>query len=155
MNVVYDPDTKVFTYSCPHCEGIIITEYNQLNCKIFRHGVFIDTLKQIGCHANKIECDKIEKTILFMDVGNHMKLKLAIKNIKFIMFINANINKIVLLSVTFSYIPTIHHIPTMYEIRDSTHPPSLFHYLCLVLFRSYCYRFNIYCSFINSRRFNI
>uniref|UniRef100_A0A6C0J863 Uncharacterized protein n=1 Tax=viral metagenome TaxID=1070528 RepID=A0A6C0J863_9ZZZZ len=82
MNVVYDPDTKVFTYSCPHCEGIIITEYNQLNCKIFRHGVFIDTLKQIGCHANKIECDKLRKNNLIYGCGQPYEIKVSHKKHK-------------------------------------------------------------------------
>jgi hypothetical protein len=40
---------------CPHCNGMVIIE--QLNCAIFRHGVFKNTGKQIPPHASKEECD--------------------------------------------------------------------------------------------------
>ena len=40
---------------CPHCnEPFIISE---LNCGIFRHGVFRDTGEQVPPHSSKIECD--------------------------------------------------------------------------------------------------
>lgn len=43
--------------SCPYCNGdIIILE---LNCKIFRHGQFKDTGKQLNPHASKELCDKV------------------------------------------------------------------------------------------------
>lgn len=41
---------------CPHCQGSVWVE--QLNCKIFRHGVFKGTGKQIPPHASKADCDK-------------------------------------------------------------------------------------------------
>jgi hypothetical protein len=41
---------------CPHCKEFI--EIIELNCKIFRHGVFIDSGIQISPHASKDECDK-------------------------------------------------------------------------------------------------
>ncbi len=40
---------------CPHCKGIVIIE--QLNCKIFRHGIFKHNGKQIPPHASKADCD--------------------------------------------------------------------------------------------------
>ena len=40
--------------NCPHCNDIILIE--ELNCKIFRHGVFKNGV-QINQHASKIECD--------------------------------------------------------------------------------------------------
>jgi hypothetical protein len=42
---------------CPHCDEYIIIE--KLNCKIFRHGVYIDSGKQINPHMNKQKCDKL------------------------------------------------------------------------------------------------
>ena len=41
---------------CPHCQGAVWVE--QLNCKIFRHGIFKQTGKQIPPHASKADCDK-------------------------------------------------------------------------------------------------
>lgn len=42
--------------TCPHCNDLISIE--ELNCKIFRHGVMKDTGKQINPHASKIECNE-------------------------------------------------------------------------------------------------
>lgn len=40
---------------CPHCNDyVLITE---LNCKIFRHGVFIHNGNQIDPHSSKEKCD--------------------------------------------------------------------------------------------------
>ena len=44
---------------CPHCQENIIIE--KLNCKIFRHGVYKDSGKQINPHLNKNKCDKLIK----------------------------------------------------------------------------------------------
>jgi hypothetical protein len=41
--------------TCPHCTNIIIIE--QLNCHIFRHGVFKLDGKQISPHTPKELCD--------------------------------------------------------------------------------------------------
>jgi hypothetical protein len=40
---------------CPHCESYI--EIEQLNCRIFRHGIFRATGKQIDPHSSKEKCD--------------------------------------------------------------------------------------------------
>ena len=49
---------------CPHCGGDVIIE--QLNCKIFRHGIFKKDGKQINPHASKEDCDKwLEKELIF------------------------------------------------------------------------------------------
>ena len=42
---------------CPNCYEYV--EILELNCCIFRHGVYINTLIQIDPHLNKIECDKL------------------------------------------------------------------------------------------------
>lgn len=44
-----------FIIQCPHCLDYIIIE--KINCGIFRHGVLIQTGKQIDPHANKQMCD--------------------------------------------------------------------------------------------------
>ncbi len=49
---------------CPHCVGTVVIE--QLNCKIFRHGIFKRTGKQIPPHAPKTDCDRwAEKNEIF------------------------------------------------------------------------------------------
>lgn len=33
------------TIKCPHCQGYVIIKKNEINCRIFRHGVVIKTKK--------------------------------------------------------------------------------------------------------------
>jgi hypothetical protein len=40
---------------CPHCNEYIIIQ--ELNCCIFRHGIFKETGQQINPHSNKYLCD--------------------------------------------------------------------------------------------------
>jgi hypothetical protein len=44
---------------CPHCQGMIIVLPNELNCRIFRHGVYISNGEPIPPHASKEECDRL------------------------------------------------------------------------------------------------
>jgi hypothetical protein len=41
--------------TCPHCNDQILIE--QLNCKIFRHGILKSNNTQINPHASKEECE--------------------------------------------------------------------------------------------------
>jgi hypothetical protein len=43
--------------TCPHCNEFVLIE--QLNCKIFRHGVLKSNNTQINPHASKAECDSL------------------------------------------------------------------------------------------------
>ena len=47
--------------NCPHCDMPIIIE--ELNCGIFRCGIYKDTFKQVDPHLSKEECDKLGDTI--------------------------------------------------------------------------------------------
>lgn len=42
---------------CPHCYSYV--EILELNCKIFRHGIYKKNGEQINPHTSKIECDKL------------------------------------------------------------------------------------------------
>ena len=53
--------------NCPHCNEIIIIE--QLNCRIFRHGIFKNTLHQINPHTSKIDCDTLINQKLIFGCG--------------------------------------------------------------------------------------
>ena len=45
----------MFLVKCPHCSQAI--EVVEINCKIFRCGVYKGSCKQIDPHMSKIECD--------------------------------------------------------------------------------------------------
>jgi hypothetical protein len=44
---------------CPHCNLLVHIE--QINCGIFRHGIFIKTNEQIPPHLPKDKCDELIK----------------------------------------------------------------------------------------------
>lgn len=44
---------------CPHCKGYIHVAHNEINCQIFRHGVYKANWDPIPPHTNKMECDKL------------------------------------------------------------------------------------------------
>ena len=49
---------------CPHCE--LNVEIEEINCGIFRHGVFKANSQQINPHANKQYCDMlIEQNLIY------------------------------------------------------------------------------------------
>ncbi len=58
--------------NCPHCDGSIIII--ELNCKIFRHGVFKNTGNQIGPHSSKEECDQYIKQNLIYGCGKPFQI---------------------------------------------------------------------------------
>ena len=47
----------MFFVQCPHCSQSI--EVLEINCKIFRCGVYKDSYKQIDPHMSKIGCDQL------------------------------------------------------------------------------------------------
>lgn len=46
-----------FVVICPHCSVEIIIE--QVNCRIFRHAVYVKTGEQLPPHSTKEECDEV------------------------------------------------------------------------------------------------
>jgi hypothetical protein len=57
---------------CPHCNDFILIE--ELNCCIFRHGVFIETNKQIDPHSPKELCDHYAEKNLIYGCGKPYKI---------------------------------------------------------------------------------
>ena len=52
---------------CPHCGESIVIE--QINCNVFRHGVYKSNGEQINPHLPKEECDKLSKDNLIYGCG--------------------------------------------------------------------------------------
>ena len=46
---------------CPYPDCAIAIEIVEINCSIFRCGVYKDTDQQIDSHLSKGECDKLKK----------------------------------------------------------------------------------------------
>ena len=47
------------TYKCCHCDVAFMVNINEMNCRIFRHAIYKDTLQQVNQHLPKIECDRL------------------------------------------------------------------------------------------------
>jgi len=65
-------DKKLLIINCPNCDDyIIITE---INCSIFRHGIFKDNNIQIDPHSSKDLCDYYKKNDLIYGCGKPFRL---------------------------------------------------------------------------------
>ena len=52
---------------CPHCSCEV--EIVELNCRIFRHGVYKASGAQVNPHASKVECDNLVAQNLIYGCG--------------------------------------------------------------------------------------
>ena len=57
-----------YSFVCPHCQGIIIVQENELNCRIFRHGVFHNG-EPVPPHAPQAECERLIAENLIVGCG--------------------------------------------------------------------------------------
>ena len=62
---------------CPHCGSLI--EITQINCGIFRHGVFKQSKEQLNPHAPEKVCQKVFDDGLIDGCGKSFKLEENIK----------------------------------------------------------------------------
>ena len=62
-----------FEVKCPHCEEYIIIE--QINCAIFRHGIYKTNFIQINPHLPKNECDKLINNNLIYGCGKPFRIE--------------------------------------------------------------------------------
>lgn len=62
-----------YQFRCPHCQAIIQVAYNQVNCKIFRCGVYKKNNQPIPPHTSKKECDRLTNNNLINGCGKPFK----------------------------------------------------------------------------------
>ncbi len=46
-------------FDCPYCKEKILIYHTDINCGIFRHGIYINTYQQINPHETKEVCDSV------------------------------------------------------------------------------------------------
>lgn len=61
-----------FIIQCPHCS--IFIEIIELNCKIFRCGIFKKNGQQIHPHLSKFECETLVENNLIYGCGKPFRL---------------------------------------------------------------------------------
>lgn len=62
----------MYELSCPHCNGGIIVQRNELNCRIFRHGVYLNM--QPMNPPSKEECDRLVQTNQIIGCGKPFRV---------------------------------------------------------------------------------
>ncbi len=58
--------------TCPHCATLV--EIAEINCAIFRHGVYKSTMQQLPPHASKEECDRATEQNLIWGCGRPFRV---------------------------------------------------------------------------------
>lgn len=56
--VSFNKIDKMYVFECPHCEQVIQVLESEINCSIFRCGIFKHNQKQMDPHTPKSECDR-------------------------------------------------------------------------------------------------
>jgi hypothetical protein len=59
---------------CPHCNEFIEVKVCEFNCRIFRHGVYKDSFKQIDPHLDKLNCERLIRENLIYGCGKPFQL---------------------------------------------------------------------------------
>jgi hypothetical protein len=65
---------RYIVVECPHCKHYIYVFSNELNCHIFRHGIFKNNFQQIDPHLSKEKCDYLFKSGLIYGCGKPFKI---------------------------------------------------------------------------------
>ena len=60
---------------CPNCEKFVFIFKTDLNCLIFRHGVYKNNMENIDPHLNKTECDRLFNEELIYGCSKPFKLE--------------------------------------------------------------------------------
>ncbi len=66
--------TEPMVFVCPHCSDAIVVLRNEVNCRIFRHGVMKSDYKQVDPHAPKDVCDRLVAEGLIFGCGRPFRL---------------------------------------------------------------------------------
>jgi len=67
-------NTEHVIVKCPHCNDYIFVYLKEFNCKIFRHGIYKKTLKQIDPHLPKKICVQLKQDDLIIGCGKPFRL---------------------------------------------------------------------------------
>ena len=63
-----------YLFTCPHCQGTIIVQRNEIYCRIFRHGVYRNNAEPINPHTPKEECDRLVEQNLIIGCGKPFRV---------------------------------------------------------------------------------
>ena len=65
MSIIDVDDNSIF-FNCPHCNGPVLVSKSEINCKIFRHGIYKSTNEAVDPHLTKAKCeDLVQKDLVY------------------------------------------------------------------------------------------
>lgn len=70
----YDKQTDSYIFACPHCDNMIQVQTKDINCRIFRHGVFKQSQQALPPHASKEMCDKAVASLCLLGCGKPFEM---------------------------------------------------------------------------------
>lgn len=74
----YKIENNTLFFECPSCSDFVIVMKDEINCSIFRHGVYKDSGMQIDPHMPKEQCEKLHISNMIYGCSNPFKI--IIKN---------------------------------------------------------------------------
>lgn len=72
--LINDNKEEMFRFNCPHCEVILEVLKKDINCSIFRHGVFKNNWLLIPPHSSKEQINKWIEMDEMIGCGKPFKL---------------------------------------------------------------------------------
>lgn len=73
--------------TCPHCDGLIAVNKNEINCAIFRHAIYKSNLNPINPHASKEICENLLNTDQVYGCAKPFRVNLDVVNNKLNIYI--------------------------------------------------------------------
>ena len=68
---------KCYNFSCPHCDGEILVQWHEVNCKYFRHGVYSQGPQMgdpINPHETKENIEKLHDAKMIWGCGKPISM---------------------------------------------------------------------------------
>ena len=72
--VVFIPEDNTYVFSCPHCLNNIQVKQDEVNCSIFRHGVYRNNFEPIPPHSSRETCDQLYSNGIIYGCGKPFQL---------------------------------------------------------------------------------
>ncbi len=80
-----DAKIEVYYFNCPHCDGFSMVTKNEINCKIFRHGVHNQGMmigQPINPHASMVEVQQLLDGGLILGCGKPIQMTDDLSQVK-------------------------------------------------------------------------
>ena len=68
-------ENECLLVTCPHCGGDVLIYKKELNCCIFRHGIFKHNGEQIPPHSSKEDCERWKEEDMIYGCGKPFQIQ--------------------------------------------------------------------------------